>query len=68
MIRNLITRVLVSVVLFVPVHGFGQRSDQKPSTGQLFKQAPRNLSGDNDKLAKEFEQQVETALKADRWV
>jgi tetratricopeptide (TPR) repeat protein len=59
---------LAGILTFLmPTSSAVQTPAKPPATAHSPAAAPRKLSGDNDKLAKELDGRIETAIRADHW-
>jgi len=67
MFNKLMAPLFGSLVLFIPFPVSGQAPAPKPSAGQPPASGLRKLTGDDEKRAKQLDEQIDKALKADRW-
>ena len=67
MFSKLMAPLFGSLVLFIPFPVSGQAPAPKPSAGQPPAPGLRKLTGDDEKRAKQLDEQIDKALKADRW-
>ena len=67
MFRILMATWFGSLILVINFPVSGQVPAPKPSAGQTAEPGLQKLSGGDEKREKELDEQIETALKADRW-
>ncbi len=67
MFSKLMVPLFGSLVLFVPIPVSGQAPAPKPPAGQPPAPGLRKLTGEDEKRAKQLDEQIDKALKADRW-
>jgi len=67
MLSKLTAPLLGSLVLFIPFPVCGQAPAAKPSAGQPPAPGLRKLTSDDEKRAKQLDEQIDKATKADRW-
>ncbi len=67
MFGKLLAPLLGSLVLFIPFPVPGQAPAVKPSAVQPPAPGLRKLTGDHEKRAKQLDEQIDKATKADRW-
>ncbi|MGO9467793.1 MAG: CHAT domain-containing protein [Isosphaeraceae bacterium] len=67
MFRKLVVPLFGALVLIIPFPVSGQAPAIKPSTGQPPAPGLLKPTGDDEKRAKQLDEQIDKALKADRW-
>jgi tetratricopeptide (TPR) repeat protein len=67
MLGNVIATILGSLVLFFSSPVRGQEPVSKPSAGQPLAPGLIKLTGDDEKRARQLDEQIDNALNADRW-
>ncbi|MFI5455327.1 MAG: CHAT domain-containing protein [Isosphaerales bacterium] len=67
MFSKLMAPLFGSLVLFIPNPVSGQAPAPKPMAGQPPAPGLRKLTGDDEKRAMHLDEQIDKALKADRW-
>ncbi len=67
MFSKLMALLFGSLALSIPFPDSGQATAPKPSAGQPTAPGLRELTGDDEKRAKQLDEQIDKALDADRW-
>jgi len=67
MFSKLVAPLLGSLVLFIPFPVSGQAPAPKPSADQSTAPGLRKLTGEDEKRAKQLDEQIDKAMKADHW-
>ncbi|MFI5455263.1 MAG: tetratricopeptide repeat protein [Isosphaerales bacterium] len=67
MLSKLMAPLFGSLVFFIPFPVSGQAPAPKPSAGQPPAPGLRKLTGDDETRAKQLDEEIDKALKADRW-